>query len=508
MILGSVPAMALAAEQPRVVSEQKKYIVLTGDIYKDNHNDEYFTISPTMDKDYIMGITQINVNSSKWDNSKSDTLYGADYYIDQSNNRIMFAKEGFQVSFDILKDGDIIEIINPDYETVKLKVSIKDGKFEVKDMNEKEKREVKEIKFKEESISIKKGESVTLELKTKLSEEEMKALKWKTDDDNKVVTVENGKVKALKAGKAKITVSSGDNDEIKDTCTVTVTEDEISLNKTKITLDKGETYQLKAEVKNGNKNRVKWSSDDERVATVRDGKIKAVGKGEAVITAKTEDGAVAKCTVTVENGSSRKSGKSYSLEQTKKSKNKDDKKSRRKEDRKDSKKDDKKENKTDDKKESRKDEEKKTAPSTAPAVANDRMFDDVSSADSRYAGIKKAYEKGWMMGVGDKKFAPDETLTRGMAAQILWNKAGKPEPSQISPFLDVTSDAWYAKAVAWAYENKIISGYDSTTFGPNDFVTTEQFDLMLDISNGKTPQAYVGGAPYAQRGWVAVKISE
>ena len=44
--------------------------------------------------------------------------------------------------------------------------------------------------------------------------------------------------------------------------------------------------------------------------------------------------------------------------------------------------------------------------------------------------------------------------------------------SQISPFLDVTSDAWYAKAVAWAYENKIISGYDSTTFGPDDYVTT------------------------------------
>ena len=147
-------------------------------------------------------------------------------------------------------------------------------------------------------------------------------------------------------------------------------------------------------------------------------------------------------------------------------------KSKRKESKKDDKKETKKEDSKDSKKDDRKDEEKKTTANTAPAVVNDRIFDDVSTTDTRYAGIKKAYEKGWMTGVGDKKFAPDDTLTRGMAAQILWNKAGKPEPSQISPFLDVTSDAWYAKAVAWAYENKIISGYDSTTFGPDDYVTT------------------------------------
>ena len=507
MMLGSVPSMALAAEQPRAVAEYKKSIVLTGDKYKDNYGDEYFIITPTADQEYIKGITKITVNNSEWDKNSKDTLYGKDYYIDQANNRIMFAKEGLIVSYDILKDGDVIEITNPDYETVKLKVSIDENKFAVKDMNETVKKDVKKLKFKESSVSIRKGESTDLELETKLSTEEMKSLKWKSDNEE-VVTVKNGKIKALKAGKAKITVSSADNDEVKDTCTVTVTEDEISLNKSKITLEKGESYELKATVTSGDKNKVKWSSSNEKAVTVKDGKVKAVAKGEAVITATTEGGATAKCTVTVENASGKKGGKSYSLEQTKKSKNKDDKKSKRKESKKDDKKETKKEDSKDSKKDDRKDEEKKTTANTAPAVVNDRIFDDVSTTDTRYAGIKKAYEKGWMTGVGDKKFAPDDTLTRGMAAQILWNKAGKPEPSQISPFLDVTSDAWYAKAVAWAYENKIISGYDSTTFGPDDYVTTEQFNLMLDISNGKTPQAYVGGAPNAQRGWVAVKISE
>ena len=107
-----------------------------------------------------------------------------------------------------------------------------------------------------------------------------------------------------------------------------------------------------------------------------------------------------------------------------------------------------------------------------------------------------------MAGIGDGVFAPNGTLTRAMGATVLWNKAGKPEPQNVAPFLDVTSDAWYAKAVAWAYEQGIVAGYGET-FGPGDALTTEQFTRMNDIANGKTPEAYVGGAPNATRGWVA-----
>ena len=43
-------------------------------------------------------------------------------------------------------------------------------------------------------------------------------------------------------------------------------------------------------------------------------------------------------------------------------------------------------------------------------------------------------------------------FTRAMASQIIWNMAGQPEPAGVAPFLDVTSDAWYSKAVAWCHE--------------------------------------------------------
>ncbi len=134
------------------------------------------------------------------------------------------------------------------------------------------------------------------------------------------------------------------------------------------------------------------------------------------------------------------------------------------------------------------------------------VFTDLSTSHPYYDAIMEAYEKGYMVGVSANEFAADEHLTRAMAAQILWNKAGNPEPIDVAPFLDVTSDEWYAKAIAWAYEQGLIVGYDYISFGPNDYVTTEQFNIMLAKFNDEVVPNYVGGAANATRGWVANKI--
>ena len=152
--------------------------------------------------------------------------------------------------------------------------------------------------------------------------------------------------------------------------------------------------------------------------------------------------------------------------------------------------------------EDRDDDEEEEPVVTPEPEEEEGPFSDVGKDNPNYDAIVEVYEKGWMAGIGDGVFAPNGTLTRGMAVTILWNRAGQPEPASVAPFLDVTSDAWYAKAVAWAYENGITSGYGDT-YGPDDFVTTEQFTRMNDIANGRTPEVYVGGAPYATRGWVA-----
>ena len=150
----------------------------------------------------------------------------------------------------------------------------------------------------------------------------------------------------------------------------------------------------------------------------------------------------------------------------------------------------------------RDDEDKEEPVVTTEPEEEAGPFSDVGKDNPNYDAIIKVYENGWMAGIGDGVFAPNGTLTRGMGATVLWNKAGKPEPQNVAPFLDVTSDDWYAKAVAWAYEQGIVAGYGDV-FGPDDALTTEQFERMSAIANGKTPEIYVGGAPNATRGWVA-----
>ncbi len=139
-------------------------------------------------------------------------------------------------------------------------------------------------------------------------------------------------------------------------------------------------------------------------------------------------------------------------------------------------------------------------------AAETPVFLDVSKSNPNYEAIISAYEKGYMAGISDGVFAPEGTLTRGMAARILWNMAGNPEPTGVAPFLDVTSGEWYSDPIAWAYEQGIILGYDSSTFGPNDFVTIEQFEIMITKYGGGVPEAYTGVSPNATRGYIAGRI--
>ena len=75
----------------------------------------------------------------------------------------------------------------------------------------------------------------------------------------------------------------------------------ISLDKTSLSLGKGESFTLKAAVSpsNAGNKTVSWSTSNGKVVTVSGGKLKAVGTGTATVTAKTSNGKTAKCTVNV-----------------------------------------------------------------------------------------------------------------------------------------------------------------------------------------------------------------
>ncbi len=82
--------------------------------------------------------------------------------------------------------------------------------------------------------------------------------------------------------------------------TVAVTD--VSLDRTELTLEAGETASLKAAVSpsNATNKTVSWSSSDTDIATVDNGTVTAVAEGTATITVTTEDGnKMATCAVTV-----------------------------------------------------------------------------------------------------------------------------------------------------------------------------------------------------------------
>lgn len=106
-------------------------------------------------------------------------------------------------------------------------------------------------------------------------------------------------------------------------------------------------------------------------------------------------------------------------------------------------------------------------------------FTDVKESDWFYDAVKYVYSNGLMQGVSETAFSPNGKLTRGQMVTLLYRLADSPEVKELSPFADVKPDAYYAKAIAWAYENEIAFGVTETEFKPDQNVTREQMATFL-----------------------------
>ena len=106
------------------------------------------------------------------------------------------------------------------------------------------------------------------------------------------------------------------------------------------------------------------------------------------------------------------------------------------------------------------------------------LYTDVSP-DAWYAGaVAWADENGIMSGTGNGLFDPNGITTRGMIATLLYRMEGEPEPGD-AVFSDVDPGAYYAPAVAWASRNGLADGYGDGRFGPGDPITRQQLAVFL-----------------------------
>jgi len=108
----------------------------------------------------------------------------------------------------------------------------------------------------------------------------------------------------------------------------------------------------------------------------------------------------------------------------------------------------------------------------------DFMLDVPGSAWYRDA-VDYAIKNGIMSGYNAISFGPNDTLSRAMVVQVLYNKEGQPAITGAHKFPDVKSGDWFNNAVTWGSQKGVVGGYGDGRFGPNDAVTIQQIAVIL-----------------------------
>ena len=125
-------------------------------------------------------------------------------------------------------------------------------------------------------------------------------------------------------------------------------------------------------------------------------------------------------------------------------------------------------------------------------VATKTYFSDVQPSDWFYNAVNKAAENKYMNGYGGTTtFGPNDALTRGQVAVVLFNMSGAVIPQDETNahyntesgwntgFSDVDGKQYYGQAIYWAKKTGVVNGYADGSFRPDQTITREQFAGML-----------------------------
>lgn len=105
-------------------------------------------------------------------------------------------------------------------------------------------------------------------------------------------------------------------------------------------------------------------------------------------------------------------------------------------------------------------------------------FQDVGQNDWFADAVKYVSENKLMNGTSTTAFSPNENMSRAMLATVLYRMSGETAEAD-SSFGDVSSSAYYAAAVNWASSKGIVNGTGADAFSPNASITREQLAAML-----------------------------
>ena len=106
-------------------------------------------------------------------------------------------------------------------------------------------------------------------------------------------------------------------------------------------------------------------------------------------------------------------------------------------------------------------------------------FADVAIDAYCYEAVRWAISKDITDGVGNDRFAPEQSCTRAQIVTFLWRAAGSPVVNYAMELSDVAEDVYYAEAVRWALSEGITTGTGESSFSPDATCTRAQAVTFL-----------------------------
>ena len=147
-------------------------------------------------------------------------------------------------------------------------------------------------------------------------------------------------------------------------------------------------------------------------------------------------------------------------------------------------------------------------------------FADVANSAYYVDAVEWMLKREVTQGTTETTFSPNLICTRAQIVTFLWRAAGSPEPKSMSSFSDVSTDSYYAKAVAWAVENGITTGTGDGKFSPAATCTRAQsvtflfraigklFDSKAEFSDVLTDSYYANAVAWAVENGVTNGIGD
>lgn len=116
--------------------------------------------------------------------------------------------------------------------------------------------------------------------------------------------------------------------------------------------------------------------------------------------------------------------------------------------------------------------------STYALISNPVAFEDVAGHWAEKA-VNEMGSRLVVSGISDEVYNPNQAITRAEFTTMMVRALGLPEGRGATPFSDVRSSDWYSGAVLTALDYELISGYEDSTFRPQQQITREQAMVVI-----------------------------